>query len=144
MKKVLNGKVYDTETAKKCGEYEPNPYRSDFNWYCEELYQKKTGEFFLYGEGNANSPYKRTVSQNEWCGGEKIEPLTYNEAQKWAEKHLDGDEYIEIFGEPEEDETKVQLKVYVSNVTLAKAKNAAAQKEISISEYIEGLINGNI
>ena len=92
MKKVINGKVYDTTTAKRLGEYEPSPYTSDFHWYCETLYQKKTGEFFLHGEGNAASKYSRSCGQNEWCGSEKILPMTYAEAQSWAEEHLDGDE----------------------------------------------------
>ena len=63
---------------------------------------KKTGEFFLYGEGGPWSKYSRRISQNEWGGGEEIRPLTLQEAQKWAEKHLDADEYEQVFGEVEE------------------------------------------
>ncbi len=48
MKKIINGKRYDTETAKLIGsDGYSNP--SDFNYWSEDLYQKKTGEFFLYG-----------------------------------------------------------------------------------------------
>ncbi|MBO5384495.1 MAG: hypothetical protein J6A30_09370 [Ruminococcus sp.] len=140
MKKVINHKVYDTETAKKYGEYEPNPYRSDFHWFCESLYQKKTGEFFLYGDGNAASPYSKSCGQNEWCGTEIIRPLTYEEAQKWAEKHLDGDEYIRIFGDPEENSEKIALNLYIRKDTAEKLKQAAAKAGITVSEYIEGLI----
>lgn len=46
MKKIINGKKYDTSTAKYLGEYDFG-YQSSFNWYREELYEKKTGEFFL-------------------------------------------------------------------------------------------------
>jgi len=126
MKKVINHKVYDTETAKKRGEHEPNPYRNDFSWYCETLYQKKTGEFFLHGDGNAASPY--------------IKPLTYEEAQKWAEKHLDGDEYIRIFGDPEENSEKGAINLYIRKDTSKKLKQAAAKAGVTVSEYIEGLI----
>ena len=91
MKKVIKGKVYDTETAKKVASWYSSYARSDFYYYEEKLYQKKTGEFFIYGEGNAASPYSRSCGQNERCGGEKITPLTFKEAQEWAEKHLDGD-----------------------------------------------------
>ena len=52
MKKIINGKMYNTETAKYCGGYEFSNC-GDFNYVCEELYQKKTGELFLYGEGGA-------------------------------------------------------------------------------------------
>lgn len=137
MKKIITGRVYDTETAKKVGEHEPNPYRSDFHWYCETLYQKKTGEFFLHGEGNAASPYSRSCGQNEWCGGERIEPLTYKEAQKWAEEHLDGDEYCEIFGEPDEDAEDVTLGVRVSAAAAAKLKTEAAKLGITQSKLLE-------
>ena len=127
MKKIINGKVYDTEKAKKVASWYSSYARNDFHYYEEELYQKKTGEFFLYGEGNAASPYSRSCGQNEWCGGEKIEPLTYKEAQEWAEKHLDGDEYCAIFGEPDEDAEDVLLGIRVSAAAAAKLKTEASK-----------------
>lgn len=102
MKKIINGKLYDTETAVKVGEYESSCGRSDSGWYAEGLYQKKTGEFFLYGEGNEASPYSKSCGQNSLCGGESIVPLTISEAKEWAERKLDADEYIAIFGCPDE------------------------------------------
>lgn len=101
MKKIINGKKYDTTTATRVGSYSFSNSR-DFNHFSEELYCKTTGEYFLYGEGGPNSKYSRTVGQNEWSGGEEITPLTEEEARKWAEKHLTGDEYEDIFGEVEE------------------------------------------
>lgn len=106
MKKIINGKRYDTETAKLVGEAS-NSNRTDFRYWSEELYQKITGEFFLYGVGGAASKYNRAVGQNEWTGGEEIRPLNLKEAQEWAEKYLDGDEYEEIFGAIEEDKTQI-------------------------------------
>ena len=40
--------------------------------------------------------------QNEWSGGKKIQLLSRETAMEWAEEHLDGDEYIAAFGDPEE------------------------------------------
>lgn len=102
MKKIINGKKYDTETAKRVGCWSNNYNWGDFNWCAERLYKKKNGEFFLHGEGGAMSIYSRSFGQNEWRGGESIRPLTESEAKLWAEKHLDGDEYESIFGEVEE------------------------------------------
>lgn len=101
MKKIINGKKYDTETAKELG-YWNNGYPSnDFN-YCEEtLYLKKTGEYFLHGEGGALTQY----SEKTWSGntsGENITLLTEKKAKEWAEMHLTVDEYESIFGEVEE------------------------------------------
>lgn len=140
MKKIIKNKLYDTNTAKALGCYEPNPYHSDFHWFCETLYQKKTGEFFLHGDGNAASKYNKSCGQNEWCGDEKIIPLSYDEAQEWAEKHLDGDDYIAIFGEPEEDDSKVHVHFYLSSAAHKRAKTEAAKRGVSLGDYIESLI----
>ena len=141
MKKIINGKVYDTETAKKVASWYSNYARNDFHYYEEELYQKKTGEFFLYGEGNAASPYSKSCGQNEWCGGERIEPLTFKEAQKWAEEHLDGEDYCEIFGEPDEGAEDVLLGIRVSATAAAKLKRIAAETGKPQNRIVEELIN---
>ena len=101
MKKIINGKKYDTETAKKVGYWTNNYSCSDFQCCEETLYRKKTGEYFLYGSGGPMSKYSQSYG-NMTGGGEKIIPMTEADARKWAEKHLDGDEYEEIFGEVEE------------------------------------------
>lgn len=137
MKKVIHGKVYDTEKAKRIGEYEPSPYRTDFHYFCETLYQKKTGEYFLHGAGNAASKYSRSCGQNEWCGSEQIKPLTYKEAQEWAEEHLDGEDYCEIFGDPDEDSEDVALNLMISAAASAKLKKSAAQNGVSLRTQIE-------
>lgn len=139
MKRVINNKLYDTNTAKKLGVYEPNPYGSDLNWFSETLYQKRTGEFFLHGDGNAASKYSKSCGQNSWCGDERIIPLNYDEAQKWAEEHLDGDKYISIFGEPEEGD-KTQMSLWISEKTAAKIRQGAAAAGSSISEYVEEMV----
>lgn len=140
MKKVIKGKLYDTDTAQLVGEWDNGRYGSDFGRCEEALYKKRTGEFFLHGRGGPMSRYA-TIRGSEATDGEEIAPLTYTEAQKWAEEHLDGDEYIAIFGEPDEDEGKEALHIYISKAAIAKAKQAAGQASITVSEYIEKLIN---
>lgn len=106
MKKIINGKRYDTETAQLIGSASYSN-RTDFRFWSEELYRKKTGEFFLYGEGGPASKYSRQIEQNSWSGGKEITPLTREEAQEWAEKYLDADEYEEVFGRIEEGKTQI-------------------------------------
>lgn len=102
MKKVINGKMYNTETAKAVGYYDNNLPRNDLG-YCEEtLYKKKTGEFFLYGIGGPASKYSKPVIDLNWSGSESIIPLSNEEAKKWAETNLDTNKYEKIFGEVEE------------------------------------------
>ncbi len=142
MKKIINGKVYDTEKAKELGSYANYGSWRDFNHFEEKLYKKKTGEFFLFGEGGPSTRYAERVGTNEWSGGERIMPMTYDEAKAWAEEHLDADEYEEIFGEivENDDSGKQVVSISVSPATWEKAKREAAKKGIGISEYIESLI----
>jgi len=101
MKKIINGKKYNTETARVVGAV-GHEYPSDLRYWREELYRKKTGEFFLYGKGGPMSKYARRTAQNEWSGGEEIIPLTEKEAREWVETYLSAEEYEQIFGEVEE------------------------------------------
>lgn len=102
MKKIINGKLYDTETAEVIGEYTSRYSVGNFKHFEETLYKKTTGEFFLYGEGGPASPYKELVEEHGATNGEKIIPLSLDEAKKWTEEKLTADEYIAIFGEVEE------------------------------------------
>lgn len=101
MKAIINGRMYNTETARFLARWDNGLTPRDFNNLSESLYRKKTGEYFLHGEGGPNTWCSVPVG-DMFGGGEKIEPLTEDEARRWAEKKLDTEEYIEIFGEPEE------------------------------------------
>lgn len=102
MKMIINSKLYNTETATKIGEWDNGYYPNDFNFEYEILYKKKTGEYFLYGHGGPLSRKYRISVSGGWQGGRDIIPMSIEEAKEWAENHLDADEYIAIFGEPEE------------------------------------------
>lgn len=101
MKKIINGKLYNTETAKYLATAAAPYARNDFDFWEEELYLKKTGEYFIYGAGNARSQYAERYG-NCYGSGEDIRPVSVDAAKKWSEKYLTADEYIEIWGEVEE------------------------------------------
>ena len=106
MKKIINGKKYDTETAKFLGtgkEWEFFVYDiygqmaetyedpEDFdtpNNDIGDMYQKMTGEFFIVREYTEGQKY--------------IEPLTLRRAKRWCERNLSVDKYESIFGVVEE------------------------------------------
>lgn len=101
-KKIINGKLYNTETATLVGGWWNKYPTNDFK-YCEEkLYRKHTGEYFLYGEGGPLSKYKESCGNNSWGYGYEITPLSEKEAKQWAEERLSADEYIALFGNVEE------------------------------------------
>lgn len=144
MKKIINGKLYDTSTAKATGCWEYSN-RGDFAYMRETLYWKKTGEFFLHGEGGAMSKYARCIGQNEWSGGDEIIPLDYISAQKWGEKHLSADEYEEIFGPvPEGDDGKISATIRLPQSLHARIKRGASRTGKTISDYIAEIVNSAI
>lgn len=99
MKKIINGKMYNTDTAKELFHYWNGNH--GFGRISETLYRKKTGEYFLYGVGGARTRYAEK-SGGVYYEGCAIIPLSVESAKVWAEKHLDADRYIELFGDVEE------------------------------------------
>ncbi len=98
MQKIINGKMYDTETAKEIAVNDIHDIYESFHIY-EHLYRKKTGEYFLerdiFGDGSAMEEYY-------WVLEHRFEPLSIEETKKWMESYCDAEVYIEEFGEPEE------------------------------------------
>lgn len=139
MNKIINGRMYDTKTAREIGS-DSWGSRRDHQYWSETLYKKRTGEFFLHGVGGPASRYAERIEQNMWSGGEQLIPLSYGKAREWAEEHLTGDEYEEIFGEVSEDAEDVQLSFRVSAATDAKLRRIAGEQGISITAALEKII----
>lgn len=101
MKKIINGKLYNTETAKELAFNAKGTNPRDFKYTSEALFQKENGEYFIYGVGGPMSKYA-VPSGTVLMSGENIKPVTEYEAKKWAEENMSADDYIRIFGEVEE------------------------------------------
>lgn len=86
MIKVINGKRYNTETAREIMEHSASCPRNDFSWYKESLFVTLKGNYFLAGEGHGNSPYASHYD-NSRSYGSKIIPLTEMEALAWCERN---------------------------------------------------------
>ena len=77
MRKIINKKLYDTETAK----YIAYKHVGDFgqpDGYEEQLYVKKTGEYFLYGIGGPESKYSAPA----------VNPITARQAKEWRDNNV--------------------------------------------------------
>ena len=136
MKKIISGKLYDTDTAREVGSIYHGDGPRDFRHYSEKLYRKRTGEYFLHGEGGPMSRYAESVGKNQWSGGEKIIPLDYKAATEWAEENLDADEYQAEFGEVSEEGERVTLSISVDAAVADRIRKAAAEAGTSISALI--------
>lgn len=143
MKKIIEGRKYNTDTATKVGTWDNEYGASDFNYVEETLYRKQNGEFFIHGEGGANSRYAKSAGLNSWTGGEMIEPQTFESARKWAEEHLTAEEYDAVFGDPGEGED-ILISVTISpqaKSLLNKTMSETGQKQ---SDIIENLVREHL
>lgn len=96
MKKIINGKRYDTEKATPIGEgiY---AHRGDHAYYWVALYRTTNGRFFVAGEGGPNSKYAEPVDHSTRSGGPAIIPLEAEEARTLAERYCDADTISQFF-----------------------------------------------
>ena len=101
MRKVINGRTYNTETSKLIGSWDNGIYGNDFRSCDESLYKNTKGAYFLAGEGGPLSKYAVTYG-NETSGSKELVPMTTEEAQEWAEERLDAEECEAEFGVQEE------------------------------------------
>lgn len=102
MKKVINGRMYDTETARMIGKVTLGEPRS-WDYHEEVLFKKRSGEYFFRLEGTT---FSRCL-EHIYIGiinasAERIQPTSKHIAKLWAEENLDGDTYIELFGKTED------------------------------------------
>lgn len=104
MKKIINYKKYDTETARVVGNWISGSKEED-NYRDETLYCKKNGEYFLDDKGGMCSDYHTAFwidydcEHGDW---EELIPFSKEDAQEWVMMHMDGDAYEAEFGEVDE------------------------------------------
>lgn len=140
MKKIINGRKYDTETAAVIGSDSYNGSASDFGYWSETLHRKRTGEYFLHGEGGPRSRYARSMDGGGWGWGEEIVPMTVKKAQEWAERHMDTDDYEAAFGPVSEDAADVMISAKIPAAVDAKLRRLAAESQTSVTAILIDLI----
>jgi hypothetical protein len=102
MKKIIDGKIYNTETAILIIHEDNSLSVNDFAYESEALYLTKKGTYFLHGEGGGLSKYA-TRKQNTSRWGETIFLLTKDQALEWCERNsIDVDQIAKHFDIHEE------------------------------------------
>lgn len=137
MVKIIKGRKYDTATTKEVGSFANAGGWRDFSHYEETLYKKRTGEYFLHGQGGPMSKYAKAEGQNSWSGGSDIIPLSFDEAREWAEEHLDADEYEDEFGEVAEDDSRAALNLSLPVTLIEALRREAVEKNMTLSALVE-------
>ena len=100
MKKVIDGKLYDTEKAEMFCEYDFSN-SSDFKHVYEALYKSPNGQFFLEYSGGPMSKYGVCCGQNQTSGSSGIRLVTEDEAKEFLEGCGSAEDYVKAFGEIE-------------------------------------------
>lgn len=139
MKWIIDGRMYNTESAKELGYYASGSDRTNFSFYEQWLYQKRNGEFFLHCSGGSLSPYARSIGRDHWAGGDQIIPLSYDMAKEWAEKYLSADNYESIFGKVDEG-SFYSICCSLSAEAYRKLKILTSKKSQSMGKIIEQLL----
>lgn len=140
MKKIINGKVYDTDKAQIVGAWDNGIY-GDFDSVEETLYRKRTGEFFLHGVGGARTKYATIAGGNSWAGGQMILPVSYEDARQWAEDHMDAEDYEAAFGAVVEDDTKTTINLSLPVSLVEQLKRDSSKAGMGLSAYVEQLLS---
>lgn len=122
MRRVMNGKMYDTETAREVG-YWYNA-RSGSDYRNKTLYRKRTGEYFFH------------TQHGEYDYRENIVPTDYETARAWAAENLEAEDYEREFGTPDEGGTH-DLHVTVSDEAWKALTRRASKEGVTVRAIIE-------
>ena len=90
MKAIIKGKRYDTSKCELIGETTSGGSHSDFHYWEAGLYRTpRTREYFIAGEGGPLTAYGHATGDgNGRVGGERIVPVSPEDALAWAEANL--------------------------------------------------------
>ena len=90
MRRIIDGKRYDTDTATMVADISPAGfYRNDFRYEETKLYRTVRGAWFIAGEGGPLSRWSRSLGQNGMTDGEGLRPVDADEARAYLEREGD-------------------------------------------------------
>jgi hypothetical protein len=99
MKKVIDGKMYNTETAEKVYCWDNGRYGNDFRYRSKDLYKTKKGNWFIYHEGGAMTDMAISCGSNNYSGSENIEVVSEKDAFAFLTSHGGTEEAEKYFSE---------------------------------------------
>lgn len=129
MKKIIRGRKYDTETARKVGCKTEQAQYGDVDY---ALYRKRTGEYFVHAEFS----YMLDDGNPDY-----IKPLSADEANEWAQEHLNADAYEAEFGEIVDDDETISASINLPRKTYDKLRRLAVEAGEPMSKYMTKLID---
>ena len=86
MKRVIGGKVYNTETAEEIYHWDNDCFSNDFRYVSETLYRSPKGQLFIHGKGGSMSKYSESCGSNSTCDSSKISLVEIADVEEWLEE----------------------------------------------------------
>ena len=122
LKKIIDGKTYNTSTASLLSSYAYDKTRDQYEWLWEDLYQTRNGAFFLVGEGmSEHTPFgARLPGTNDYIRGHALLPLDEHQAKKWLEIRDRVDDYAEIFAMSDDASNEDNSSSFVMTLRLPR------------------------
>lgn len=139
MQQTIANQHYDTDTAQAIGNWQRG-YSSEKGYISETLYHTPEGAYFLHGEGGPRSRYAQRVGPNTWGYGERIIPISEDEAHAWAENHMTESAYDKLYGTNAHAESLTTVMVRLKTATAQKLDDAARSLGRQPSDLAEELI----
>ncbi len=137
MNQIIKGKRYNTESAREVGTTSRGVGQAH---ETETLLRKRTGEFFLHAVGGPESRYARRTAHGRYEPGERLIPLTDDEARTWIVTYM-GEEICAYEFSAPESEQPIRLSVIVSPEELDKLKTYARSCRRTVSDVLRMLID---
>jgi hypothetical protein len=139
MKRIIEGKLYNTETAAKLCELACDFSKGNFRWHDTALYQTRGGAFFLAGEGHAMSMWA-TRFDNMHGPGDGIRPVSAEEACHFLEQGNKIDILGRIFGPAPEAGASLPYALPLPSALRPLLEKAAESEGRSLDAIICGAI----
>ena len=126
MKKIIKGRIYDTDKAKQlnfkyAGEY------GDAGGYEERLYLTKSGQYFIFGTGGSDSLYPKPT----------IKPIKKEQADEWLAELSGADEVVEEKGGKAKKTAKKAKDTDTKAKKLRKPPSKKSEKNIEAVKVVE-------
>ena len=86
MKKIIEGKRYDTDTATLIASYNNGLGGGDFNHVYEKMYITRKGQWFMEYKGGPLSKYANSCGTTTY-GDNDLTLMSSDEAYEWLNQH---------------------------------------------------------
>lgn len=96
MKKIINGKLYNTETAKTVISWKLHN-RGDFQYASNTLYVTKKGNYFVAGCGGPLSEWSVSHGNGSYSSGEGLRDISEKTARELVAQYGTPEDYEKWF-----------------------------------------------